>query len=86
MRSHGMTTYQVRDRLHTGRMARVSADGIVGTVCIGDRAVAHAIAECLSVDVAAIAMADFLRNTDAFTWSMESDPRLQVDHRLPRLT
>lgn len=53
MRSHGMTTYQVRDRLHTGRMARVSADGIVGTVCIGDRAVPHAIAECLSVDVAA---------------------------------
>ena len=22
-------------------------------------------------------MADFLRNTDAFTWSMESDPRLR---------
>jgi hypothetical protein len=53
MRSHEVTTYQVRDRLHTGRMARVSPDGIVGTVCIGDRAVAHAIAENLSVDVAA---------------------------------
>ena len=54
MRSRGMTTYQVRDRLHTVRMARVSADGIVGTVCIGDRAaVAHAIAENLFVDVAA---------------------------------
>ena len=53
MRSHGMTTYQVRDRLHAGRMARVSADRIVDTVCIGDWAAAHAIAECLSVDVAA---------------------------------
>ena len=53
MRTHGMTTYQMRDRQHTGRMARVSADGTVGTVCIGDRAVAHAIAERLSVDIAA---------------------------------
>ena len=53
MRSHGMTTNQVKDRLHSVRMARQSPDGIVGTVCIGDRTVAHAIAENLSVDVAA---------------------------------
>jgi len=32
MKSPGVRTYQLTDRLHTGRIARVSADGIVATV------------------------------------------------------
>lgn len=32
MKSQGVTTYQLTDRLHAGRVARVSADGIVGIV------------------------------------------------------
>jgi len=72
MRSHGVTTYQVTDRLHEGRTVRVSADGMVSmvsewlvelgatrplvedlarTVRTGNWTAAHAIAECLSVDV-----------------------------------
>ena len=32
MKSQRVRTYQLTDRLHAGRMARVSADGIVGTL------------------------------------------------------
>ena len=32
MKSRKVKTYQLTDRLHVGRMARVSADGIVGTL------------------------------------------------------
>ena len=32
MKSQKVKTYQLTDRLHVGRMARVSADGIVGTL------------------------------------------------------
>ncbi len=32
MKSRRVNTYQLTDRLHVGRMARVPADGIVGTV------------------------------------------------------
>ncbi|MGZ8748253.1 MAG: hypothetical protein ACXWZ2_14890 [Mycobacterium sp.] len=34
MKSHRVRTYQLTDRLHAGRMARVSADGIVATVSV----------------------------------------------------
>ena len=65
--------YQITDRPHTGRIARVSADGIFSTVSAwlarlgavsplvadlaqtvrnGDWVSAHAVADCLSVDVA----------------------------------
>jgi len=32
MKSQKVRTYQLTDRLHVGRMARVSVDGIVGTL------------------------------------------------------
>ena len=32
MKSQKVKTFQLTDRLHVGRMARVSADGIVGTL------------------------------------------------------
>jgi hypothetical protein len=47
------TAYQLTDPLHEG-----------------DWVVAHSIADRLSVDVAvAVAMAELLRNSDAYTWS-----------------
>lgn len=51
-------------------------EDLARTVCNGDWPAAHAIAEHLSVGCR-LDMAEFFRNSDAFVWSIEGDPRLR---------